>query len=398
MLVASCSAGGGSSNPAGDHKGSGGSGSGSIVVPEDALPDGECVRGGPNEDLDHDGYTPAQGDCDDCRSSINPGAYDYPGNGIDEDCDGTPDNEPSGCDVGFDIWALDPFDAARSLGLCRFTTADAVGKQRTWGVIDAAWVFADGTTESVQPNATGSSCVEEYGGEGVAPHPLSHAIVGKFGKWVVPRGGSSMVVLSSGIAREGVVGPSPKQAKMCTKSGTPKGFPASSTFACPGVNIYNTPEANDPMALELRIRVPWNAKSLSFDFNYFTYEYPDSRCSRYNDHFVALLFGGHPDIPGDKNVSFDSHGGHVSVNNSFLEVCNSCPQTAKELEQTGFEEHGATGWLRTTAKVLPGEEITLRFAIWDMGDEVLDSTVLIDNIQWEVEEGDIETVRPDDPK
>ena len=39
-------------------------------------------------DADNDGYTVAQGDCDDTRSDIHPGATDTVGNGTDENCDG----------------------------------------------------------------------------------------------------------------------------------------------------------------------------------------------------------------------------------------------------------------------------------------------------------------------
>jgi len=50
--------------------------------------------------------------------------------------------------------------------------------------------------------------------------------------------------------------------------------------------------------------------------------------------------------------------------------------------------------LQTTASINPGETFTIRFAIWDMGDEVLDSTVLVDNFRFDVNEGTNQTVRP----
>ena len=46
-------------------------------------------------DDDGDGYTENQGDCNDINSSIHPGAQDIPGNGVDEDCNGTDAIPPS---------------------------------------------------------------------------------------------------------------------------------------------------------------------------------------------------------------------------------------------------------------------------------------------------------------
>jgi RHS repeat-associated protein len=39
-------------------------------------------------DQDHDGFTPNMGDCNDGSASIHPGAFDPPGDGIDQDCNG----------------------------------------------------------------------------------------------------------------------------------------------------------------------------------------------------------------------------------------------------------------------------------------------------------------------
>lgn len=47
-----------------------------------------------------------------------------------------------------------------------------------------------------------------------------------------------------------------------------------------------------------------------------------------------------------------------------------------------IRKHAATGWLSTTAAVVPGEIIRLRFAVWDVLDEALDSTVLLDHFTW----------------
>ncbi|MCB9665685.1 MAG: hypothetical protein H6732_16370 [Alphaproteobacteria bacterium] len=51
--------------------------------------DGRVDEGTSWYDNDGDGYTAEAGDCDDGNPDISPGAYDIPGNGINEDCDNT---------------------------------------------------------------------------------------------------------------------------------------------------------------------------------------------------------------------------------------------------------------------------------------------------------------------
>lgn len=55
---------------------------------------------------------------------------------------------------------------------------------------------------------------------------------------------------------------------------------------------------------------------------------------------------------------------------------------------------GATGWLSSQAPVQPGEAFTLELMIWDTGDGILDSSVLIDNFSWAEGEVSVATDRP----
>lgn len=96
--------------------------------------DDEFCKPGPG-DADGDGYSVADGDCNDNDCAINPGAFDVAGNGIDEDCSGTADDEPSSCDGALAIDSSAALDAARAMGLCRQTTSGATGKGKTWGVL-----------------------------------------------------------------------------------------------------------------------------------------------------------------------------------------------------------------------------------------------------------------------
>jgi hypothetical protein len=165
-----------------------------------------------------------------------------------------------------------------------------------------------------------------------------------------------------------------------------------------------TGEPHDSVGLRVTIRTPTNAKSLRFNLNFYTYEFPNYICDIFNDFFVAML---NPILSGfpDGNISFDAQGNTLSVNAGFLQVCH--PQTASsgeffecmlgpsQLAQTGFDDgmnSAATGWLQTTAPVEnPGGDITLEFSIWDSGDGILDSTTLIDNFRFEAVETPTQT-------
>jgi hypothetical protein len=55
-------------------------------------------------------------------------------------------------------------------------------------------------------------------------------------------------------------------------------------------------------------------------------------------------------------------------------------------------EGGGTGWLQTRGNVVPGEVITLRIAIWDTSDHILDSIAVIDAFTWSVDVAEPGTV------
>ncbi|MBX3259931.1 MAG: choice-of-anchor L domain-containing protein [Labilithrix sp.] len=323
--------------------------------------------GDPDKDYDGDGYA-LKDDCNECNTGINKGAHDIPDNGIDEDCSGVADDEEIECDSDLPQSGSDAFDGAKAIGLCKKADPDGV----EWGVVSAKWVRPDGTSLS---NMVGVGILKQFGVN-------------------APQLGGSMLAISSGEAREGA----PETTDKGYSHGTPSGYPKESP-ACPGVT---TGTARDGAALELKIRVPSNAQSFSYQQNFFTQEYPVFICSQYNDFFVTML-DPIPDGLEDGNIAFDQDTNPISVNNSLLQVCESgthkgkffpCPLGTDTLSGTGFEGAAATGWLTTSAPVTPGTEITIRFAIWDSGDGRLDSTTLIDDFRFSVEGADSTQTKP----
>jgi hypothetical protein len=301
-------------------------------------------------------------------------------------------NTPQGnCDSGLAIDSADAMDGARAIGLCQ------VAQTGTWGVTDAQWVRSDG-----QPLVGGGDVdgITLDFGKGILTH---------FGNVIMPREGSSLLAISSGVARNpsdpGFADPGGAW-KDGTPHGSPPGYPKESP-SCPGVV---TGEPYDSAGLRVTIRTPTDAKSFAFDFDFYTYEYPDFICSQFNDFFVAMLTPV-PQGLTDGNISFDDQGNNISVNAGFLQACNACNAGGKnfacalgygEIAGTGFESNTAftcpiqgsasTSWLVTTAPVEdPGGDITLHFAVWDSGDGVLDSTTLIDNFRFELGDGEVGT-------
>ncbi|MCA9618598.1 MAG: choice-of-anchor L domain-containing protein [Myxococcales bacterium] len=344
---------------------------------------------GDSFDHDGDGYAGDAGDCLDCDASINAGAYDFPGNGVDEDCTGTADDAVEVCDGGLAMASSNAYDFAKAIDLCQTTTSGATGAAKTWGVIQAALVQADGVS---------------------TPHSRGHGILASFGSANLPLASSRMAALSSGTARapgdSGYTNPNGQYASYNagTACNYPPGFPKNAA-GCP----TSSGQAYDSSALELKIRTPTNAKSFSYSFNYFSSEYPEWVCTAYNDHFVALLTGSSatPVNPpsNSSNISFDGNGDPVSVNIAFFvePACPTCSSLA--LAGTGFDGTcqnqtcgGATDWLYTQAPVVGGEVIDIKLATWDQGDHVWDSTVLLDYWRWSGETADIKTaVQPPAP-
>jgi hypothetical protein len=277
--------------------------------------------------------------------------------------------------MGLAINDLDPLSGAKAIDLCQ----TAMPGEKKWGVLEAKYVRADG-----QPGNPS----------------FQTGILDNFGPSVNVQKGERMLGLSSGHARR----PSDPDAcggGTCSIAGfgqAPPGFPQD----VPGCS--GSSSINDDVGLELKIRAPTNATGYKFYFKFYSIEFPEWVCTSYNDQFIALVS---PPPMGsiNGNISFDSAANPVSVNVAFFDVCDPngignfasvcgckappnpyCPSGTAELQGNGFDggwgDAGGTSWLQTAAPILPGEEFTIRYAIWDTGDSALDSSVVIDGFEW----------------
>ncbi|MEP6861834.1 MAG: putative metal-binding motif-containing protein [Deltaproteobacteria bacterium] len=356
-------------------------------------------------DVDGDGYTTCGGDCCDSTSvcgdpaSVNPGAVEVAGDGVDNDCDGIIDEAPALCDMGLNPASTDPMDFAKAIDLCETTTM----ADKKWGVLSAKYSKTDGMG---------------------SPNAYQHAFGPGFGTGVTPKGGSSLAILGTGHTDATTDFEGAKESETNTAP-----FPAD-FFSANGNKLPNAPgclgatdtNAHDPMMVTLQIRVPTNAKSFKLDTNFYSSEFPEYVCTPFNDFFVILLdsqYNGSPPNPTDKNLAFYSPdmgttkypvGVNLASTGLFTQCVNGktgCAELGNgtitsctgvgDLQGTSFAtpksgecdsnslEGGATGWLETSGNVNPGEIITLRIAIWNTSDGAYQSLALVDNFQWSAE-------------
>jgi len=365
-------------------------------------------------DLDGDGWTQCGGDCCDeigvgCLDPdlVNPGAFEFDGNTVDDDCDGVVDNPLPSCDAALVSNSASADDYARAIDLCQFTTLNpADPADRVWGVISTGLHRADGAG---------------------APDANSRSIRPGFGSTIVPEFGSRLAVLSTGRAADSNdVNPSFGSFQDGQAMGETSGFPAD-WYAANGNTLPNAPGcpapagaiAYNPVMFTADVRVPTNAQSFSVMMYFFSAEYPEYVCTEFNDFFVTLVDSTAVN-PADGNIAIYDDGVDlwpVGVNileasDSLFQQCsngsigqcggggnyNGCIGT-NELNGTGMDtisstfyscgyngrHGGGTGWLNMTGNVTPGEVMTIRFVIWDTSDELFDSVVLLDDFQWSVD-------------
>ena len=347
-----------------------------------------------------------------CAWSFPPTGFEVADNGLDDDCDGAVDEAAVSCDGGLPSSSSDPLQYAAAMNLCQTTTEDG----HDWGVVSAGLTLASGAGT---PAAVSRSIRPAFGG-------------------IAPRDGNAMAVLSTGTAAAvGQTNPGHVAFQTGFDTGTSSAAPDDWLAANGGAfpNPVDCPDsasatASNPILLTLRLRVPGNARSFRLSANFLSAEFPEWVCSPFNDFFVVLLdsqFSGAPANPADKNLAVHfTPGGAVplGVNLAFggtdlftqcLDGPTGCTDTAvdgtidsctstAELTGSGMDvtnppsdlgipgwcdasnlAGGGTGWLAVRGNVVPGENVTLRLAIWDTEDGRYDSLVLLDAFQWSLD-------------
>ncbi len=370
-------------------------------------------------DDDGDGFEPADGDCDDTNPLVNPAAFDFIGNGLDDDCAGGLDTPRVVCDGGLASDASSALSYALAMDLCQTAVESPPPDQLTWGVISAAFTLASD--------------------EGT-PGPDAHSIRPSFGTNNGTRFGNAMTVLSTGnAAAPGNTNPphvafqlggvgftstfvlfesTSVRDWLAANGGVPPSAPG-----CPAPG--DTTQGKDSTMLRLRIRVPTNARSFRLAAKHFNADYPEFVCSPYNDYFLVLLdsaVAGTLANPSDKNLAVVGGlgvGANLVTSGLFQDCLNGATGCAAGavaasyagclattgLTGTGMDvldppaidgtvgscgasnmAGGATAWLGIRGNVVPGEVIELRIVLWDTYDPLYDSLVLLDDFRWSATE------------
>jgi hypothetical protein len=403
--VSGSSSGGGSGSSSGGGSSSGSSGGADSGNDAAFAFDGFSHADGYSEasycpDDDGDGWTACNGDCNDHDSLINPCAFDTSDpndpvgtDGIDNDCDGFVDNLNT-CETGLASGhSATPADYVHAADLCDNAMCPRL--------VTSLWY---GPTIAQSKRIT-----QHMGNSGqFVPRTLPPNPAG------APAATNAyMTFLSNGIADDDVDTPS-----YLTCNGTD----FNSTFMNPmpltaaqnknpcGTGVdESTVSVHDYTELRMTIHAPINVGSYSFDFAFFSEEYPVYVCQGFNDTFLAIQTS--QQYPAGQQIAYDANNHRINVNNAFFQDCNSCnncvpgysfdvtcnANSLALLDGTSYEKllgataqsqcnlshgSGGTDWLTTTSPVNPGEQFTLSWIVFDEHDGILDSSVILDHFHW----------------
>ena len=209
-------------------------------------------------------------------------------------------------------------------------------------------------------------------------------------------GATGTLSLTPGIMQTGVnnsnadfVDAASLPAPLSPSEGSNNGAGGTPFINCDGVNDCSDSlwgqwnaggsEANDMMWFQFETPVPGGTHGFSFDFVYFSAEFPEWVDTTFNDIFAVWS-------------SSETYTGNLCfVNDEPCTVTALAPSVsylsaAPELDNTGFDNVGeSTDWFNAKGSAEPGEDLILTFIIFDMGDSSWDTAVVIDNFQWDCE-------------
>jgi pimeloyl-ACP methyl ester carboxylesterase len=176
--------------------------------------------------------------------------------------------------------------------------------------------------------------------------PASAGTFANFGV-IRPSGGASFVVLSSGIA--------------------------GTTAPEIGADFGPEGEEGDVATIRFDMTLPSDVRWISFDYNFLSAEFPEFVGSRFNDTFRALLV----DKFGVREVA------RGSVNSSSFKPASAtiAGGSGFDIYSGGRPDAGLTGLVTVSAEVRD-PATSLVVTVFDTGDGIYDSAVIVDNLSF----------------
>jgi hypothetical protein len=219
---------------------------------------------------------------------------------------------------------------------------------------DAAGASAIATAIAANPAVVTSASFLTTPPNGT-PHAVADAPLSSF-----PTNGSTFAILTSGNANF---------ADDPNVSG-------STGEALGGISFRGNTDF-DVSILRVGLNVPQQANCLTFDFQFYSDEFPEWVNTAYNDAFIAELDNSTWTTAGSAisapdNFAFDPSGDVISINSTGNTAMNAA-------NATGTTYDGATPLLSASTQVTPGAH-TLYLSIFDQGDQIYDSAVFLDNL------------------
>jgi lysophospholipase L1-like esterase len=242
-------------------------------------------------------------------------------------------------------------------------------------------IVASFLTTWLSPVATSAAATVDLTSDALA---LSHALASDT-SWVTgaafeTRAGSTSTALVSG----GLAGmPTGGAQAALLSTGDATIITSQNNSGGSGVNLGGPSVRGnsdfDVTILRVDLQVPATVNCLvGLDFRFLSEEYPEYVGSPYNDAFIAELdhttwSTSGSTISAPDNFAFDPTGSPITVN-----AAGTTSMTAAQAEGTTFD--GATPLLTAATPLTPGAH-KLYLSIFDQGDHILDSAVLVDNLR-----------------
>ena len=199
-----------------------------------------------------------------------------------------------------------------------------------------------------------------------SPHPDAALVLRNWGV-ITPRKGASMVVLSTGRVW-------------------------ASALPEPGTDFPPLGPEGDVVSLRLTVNVPAGANRLSFRYNFLTAEFPEFLGSEFNESLLVRV----TDVTGSRLLRVASVNESRFFDASFTRAGGTGFDLLLADDPSGvdafpgdfpvgtrlFPDAGLTDFQTACVDISSGGQVTLEFEIRDVGDGLMDSAVVIDNIQF----------------